>query len=245
MLSRILPICLALIVSACQGIKPQLGEQSYTNQKKICTVMRIEDNESRIFYNTLTENLGEHKLPNCDYILYITLYTTKNSLQTVSGIQLQNSIVTTAKYYLFRYDNAKFNEINNIINNPSILENSIYTGRKNTYIALSRTREYKRNVQLRKDYTKSYSSDVLRLSEHLKVAAQGQSVEKNNFASNPLLITTETQGEADARENIVKTIANHIFNDVSIDVLEDIEEPKDLEIDENFSNLEQIGFAGY
>ncbi len=207
--------------------------------------MRIEDNESRIFYNTLTENLGEHKLPNCDYILYITLYTTKNSLQTVSGIQLQNSIVTTAKYYLFRYDNAKFNEINNIINNPSILENSIYTGRKNTYIALSRTREYKRNVQLRKDYTKSYSSDVLRLSEHLKVAAQGQSVEKNNFASNPLLITTETQGEADARENIVKTIANHIFNDVSIDVLEDIEEPKDLEIDENFSNLEQIGFAGY
>ena len=207
--------------------------------------MRIEDNESRIFYNTLTENLGEHKLPNCDYILYITLYTTKNSLQTVSGIQLQNSIVTTAKYYLFRYDNAKFNEINNIINNPSILENSIYTGRKNTYIALSRTREYKRNVQLRKDYTKSYSSDVRRLSEHLKVAAQGQSVEKNNFASNPLLITTETQGETDARENIVKTIANHIFNDVSIDVLEDIEEPKDLEIDENFSNLEQIGFAGY
>ena len=193
----------------------------------------------------MTENLGEHKLPNCDYILYITLYTTKNSLQTVSGIQLQNSIVTTAKYYLFRYDNAKFNEINNIINNPSILENSIYTGRKNTYIALSRTREYKRNVQLRKDYTKSYRSDVLRLSEHLKVAAQGQSVEKNNFASNPLLITTETQGEADARENIVKTIANHIFNDVSIDVLEDIEEPKDLEIDENFSNLEQIGFAGY
>lgn len=207
--------------------------------------MRIEDNESRIFYNTLTENLGEHKLPNCDYILYITLYTTKNSLQTVSGIQLQNSILTNARYYLFRYDNTKFNEVNSIINNPSILEKSIYTSRKNQYIALSRTREYKRNIQLRRDYTKSYSSDVRRLSEHLKIAAQGQSVEKNNFASNPLLITTETQGEADARENIVKTIANHIFNDVSIDVLEDIEEPKDLEIDENFSNLEQIGFAGY
>ena len=207
--------------------------------------MRIEDNESRIFYNTLTENLGEHKLPNCDYILYITLYTTKRALNTVSGIQLQNSITTTAKYYLFRYDDKKYKEVNDIVNHPTTLESSIYTSRKNEYIALSRTREYKRNRQLSRDYTEAYRRDVRRLAEHLKITAQGQSTEKNNFASNPLLITTETQGEADARENVVKTIAKHVFDDVSIDVLEDIEEPKDLEISEDFTNVEQMDFAEY
>ena len=217
-----------LLVSACQGVRPQLGEQSYTSQKKVCTVMRIEDNESRIFYNTLTENLGEHRLPHCDYVLYITLYTTKRELGTVSGIQLQNSITTTARYYLFRYDNKKYKEVNNIINHPTTLENSIYTSRKNEYIALSRTREYKRNRITRRDYTDAYRRDVRRLADHLKIAAQGQSTEKNNFASNPLLITAETQGETDARENVVKTVAQRVFDDVSIDILEDIEEPKEL-----------------
>ena len=207
--------------------------------------MRIEDNESRIFYNTLTENLGEHKLPNCDYILYITLYTTKRALRTVSGIQLQNSITTTARYYLFRYDDKKFKEVKNIVDHPTTLENSIYTSRKNEYIALSRTREYKRNRVIRRDYTDAYRQDVRRLAEHLQIAAQGQSVEKNSFASNPLIITTETQGEMDARENIVKTVAKHIFDDVSIDVLEDIEEPKELELEEDFTNITNISFAEY
>lgn len=207
--------------------------------------MRIEDNENRIFYNTLTENLGEHKLPNCDYILYITLYTTKRALRTVSGIQLQNSITTIARYYLFRYDDKKFKEVKNIVDHPTTLENSIYTSRKNEYIALSRTREYKRNRVIKRDYTDAYRQDVRRLAEYLKIAAQGQSTEKNNFASNPLLITTETQEEADARENIVKTVAKHVFDDVSIDVLEDIEEPKDLEISEDFTNIEQMDFAEY
>ena len=207
--------------------------------------MRIENNESRIFYNTLTENLGEHKLPNCDYILYITLYTTKRALRTVSGIQLQNSITTTARYYLFRYDDKKFKEVKNIVDHPTTLENSIYTSRKNEYIALSRTREYKRNRVIRRDYTDAYRQDVRRLAEHLQIAAQGQSVEKNSFASNPLIITTETQGEMDARENIVKTVAKHVFDDVSIDVLEDIEEPKNLEISEDFTNVEQMDFAEY
>ena len=245
MLSRIFTIVLILFVSACQGVRPQLGEQSYTKQKKVCTVMRIEDNEGRIFYNTLTENLGEHKLPNCDYILYITLYTTKRALRTVSGIQLQNSVSTTARYYLFRYDDKKFKEVKNIIDHPTTLENSIYTSQKNAYIALSRTREYKRNRQLRKDYSKTYSSDVRKLAKHLKIASQGQSTEKNNFASNPLIITSETQGEVDARENVVKTIAKHIFDDISIDILEDIEEPKDLELEEDFVNIENIDFAEY
>lgn len=207
--------------------------------------MRIEDNESRIFYNTLTENLGEHKLPNCDYILYITLYTTKRALNTVSGIQLQNSITTTAKYYLFRYDDKKYKEVNDIVNHPTTLESSIYTSRKNEYIALSRTREYKRNRQLSRDYTEAYRRDVRRLAEYLKITAQGQSTEKNNFASNPLLITTETQGEADARENVVKTVAKHVFDDVSIDVLEDIEEPKELELEEDFTNITNIDFSEY
>ena len=207
--------------------------------------MRIEDNESRIFYNTLTENLGEHKLPNCDYILYITLYTTKRALNTVSGIQLQNSITTTAKYYLFRYDDKKYKEVNDIVNHPTTLESSIYTSRKNEYIALSRTREYKRNRQLSRDYTEAYRRDVRRLAEHLKITAQGQSTEKNNFVSNPLLITTETQGEADARENVVKTVAKHVFDDVSIDVLEDIEEPKELELEEDFTNITNIDFSEY
>jgi len=245
MLSRILPICLVLILSACQKVSTQLGEQSYIKQKKVCTVMRIEDNESRLFYNTLTENLGEHKLPNCDYILYISLYTTKRALGTVSGIQLQNSITTTAKYYLFRYNDKKYKEVNNIVNHPTTLENSIYTSRKNEYIALSRTREYKRNRLIRRDYTDAYRQDIRRLAEHLKVAAQGQSTEKNNFASNPLLITTETQGETDARENIVKTVAKHVFDDVSIDILEDIEEPKDLELEDDFTNTANIDFAEY
>jgi len=207
--------------------------------------MRIEDNESRIFYNTLTENLGEHKLPNCDYILYITLYTTKRAISTVSGIQLQNSITTTARYYLFRYDDKKYKEVNDIVNHPTTLENSTYTTRKNAYIALSRTREYKRNRQLSKDYTNAYRRDVQKLAEQLKIAAQGQSAEKNNFASNPLLITTETQGETDARENVVKTVAQHVFDDVSIDILEDIEEPKDLELEEDFTNITNISFAEY
>ena len=240
-----IPICLVLILSACQKVSPQLGEQSYTKQKQVCTVMRIEDNESRIFYNTLTENLGEHKLPNCDYILYISLYTTKRALGTVSGIQLQTSITTTAKYYLFRYNNKKYKEINDIVNNPTTLENSIYTSHKNEYIALSRTREYKRNRLIRRDYTDAYRKDVRKLAEHLKIAAQGQSTEKNNFASNPLLITAETQGEVDARENVVKTVAKHVFDDVSIDVLEDIEEPKDLELEEDFTNITNISFAEY
>ena len=207
--------------------------------------MRIEDNESRIFYNTLTENLGEHKLPNCDYILYITLYTTKRALSTVSGIQLQNSITTTARYYLFRYDNKKYKEVNDIVNHPTTLESSIYTSRKNQYIALSRTREYKRNRLISRDYTDAYRKDVRRLADHLTIVAQGQSMEKNNFASNPLLLTTETQGETDARENIVKTVAQHVFDDISIDILEDIEEPKDLELEEDFTNTTNIDFAEY
>ena len=191
LLHNIIILLVLFLIYGCDNIY-SVYNTKIINNEKICVHTYLESNYSRRFLKSLKENPHINEMPNCDYLLVVAIEGDYNTVNNVAGVRLENKVKLNAKYSLFKYEDNKYHQVKDILENPTIRSFEQYTSNKNASLSKGRSLATNEKVErtfdsagLREIYktTKVYNSisywlnvDDFSISEHTGKTSQGESV---------------------------------------------------------------------
>ena len=206
----------------CSGIS--IKTNIYDNDT-ICIFTNIHNNHTRLFQKRIKEHKLISEFPNCKYIVFANLTDNYRSIQTITGLSSQNIINITASYTIFENDLQKQNQINEIIDNPSINDYAFWTGAQNAYSSRGTRTEGAERKHYSEGTKNVYNNTISRIKAITKQIGVGSKQGSIAYSANPILLTAETQSNSDALEQLAVSLADKVINSIIID----IEEYKDEE----------------
>lgn len=231
-------------ISNCYGIKSQFAkdESGVFNNKSVCLILRILDNNSRLFKNRFEDIIPTTDYTKCNYVVYVKLIEGyKQDITAVSGVAFYNTYSITAQYNIFKYDNKdteQLSSLKDVIENPSLLSFDSFVGNKNPSLAKKNldTKRYTNNYQ---EEQKSVSGDIKRLGKTLKQIDNGSYIENMSNMSNMLLMTTNTQEGIYSLEQIAKQLAEDVATATTLAVLDDNDDEKNSKNEQKVDDKEE------
>ena len=227
-------IFIAMLVSffGCSGVSVKTN--IYDADTTICVFTNIQNNYTRLFQKRIKEHKSIGDFPNCKYIVFANLADNYRAITTITGLSSQNIISITASYTIFENDLQKQNQIEAIINNPSINDYTFWTGAQNAYSSRGTRNEGAERLHYSEGAKNVYNNTISRMQAIIKQINNGSEQGSIAYSTNPILLTAETQSNDDSLEQLAIALADKVMNNVIID----IEEYKDkkTEIDNKEQN---------
>lgn len=214
---------ISFFVNGCKNISIQSQYSKKTiNGEKLCVFVNIENHQSKAFANKLNDNPFASQQPNCNYFLVANIFHNDNPITSVAGVRMEGKIDMYASYALYAYNTAQAQQVQNILDNPLIRSYDEFTSSKNS--SMSKTSIINQENQvLAQDYSgsrRSYNNAIGRLNNVLKRISSGTERESMSYLINIPIVTTEEQNKYDVEEQLAKTLAEEIINDIVIDIAE-------------------------
>ena len=212
---------ISFFINGCKNVSIQSQYSKKTiNGEKLCTFVNIENHQSKVFANKLDDNPFASQRPNCDYFLVANISHNDSPITSVAGVRMEGKIDMSASYALYAYDKTKDKQVQNILDNPLIRSYDEYTSSRNS--SMSKTSIINQESQvLAQDYSgsrRSYGNTIGRLNNVLKRIGSGSENETMTYLNNVTIITSEEQNKYDVEEQLAKTLAEEIINDIAIDI---------------------------
>ena len=216
-------ICISFFVDGCKNVSIQSQySKKTTNEEKLCIFVNIENHQSKAFANKLNDNPFASRQPNCNYFLVANIYHNDSAITSVAGVRIEGKISMNASYALYEYNATQAQKVQNILDNPLIRSYDEYTGSKNS--SMSKTSIINQESQvLAQDYNgskRSYNNTIGRLNNVLTRISSGTENESMSYLINIPIVTSEEQNKYDVEEQLAKTLAEEIINNIAIDIEE-------------------------
>ena len=203
---------------SCQNLS--ISNKYKTGNEKICIHLNIETNIDRLFVKQFKENPNISDIDDCDYFLLATITKIPRAITSSAGIQVINNVNLYAHYNLYKFDRTKLNEVKNILENPSIYEHINYTSKKKPAILKSSSvmNDIREQAGENQNVMNIYSRTNRKINKLLTKISAGYSNKNINYVINYSLLTNLQQSRDDAEEQIIKTLAEQIYNNVLLDI---------------------------
>ena len=211
---------LLLVFSALSCQKLSVSNKYTTSNEKICIHLNIESNIDRLFLKQFKENPNVANIDDCDYFLLATITKMPRAITSSAGIQVINNVNMYAYYNLYKFNRTKLNEVKNILENPSIYEHINYTGKKKPAILKSSSamNEIREQTGENQNIMNIYAKTNIKINKLLTKISNGYSNKNINYVINYGLLTNLQQSRDDAEEQIIKTLAEQIYNNILLDI---------------------------
>lgn len=213
---------LILLSSGCYGVQSNYSS-SILNNEKICIYVNIENNAQRIFNKTLTENWHVSTIPNCDYLLVATLYSNNIKISNASGVRLENNVMMTANYNIYKYNIQNKNKIDNILNNLDLRDFQQYTSGKNASMSKGSgvtITEHMENILEMQGILRVYNGTTNKLGSILEPVGNGSVNASSSYAIHDVLLTNSNQGLYDTEQQLAQYLANDVMENVVFDIID-------------------------
>ncbi len=231
LLHNIIILLVLFLIYSCDNIY-SVYNTKIINNEKICVHTYLENNYSRRFLKSLKENPHINEMPNCDYLLVVAIEGDYNTVNNVAGVRLENKVKLNAKYSLFKYEDKKYHQVKDILENPTIRSFEQYTSNKNA--SLSKGRSLATNEKVEKTFDsvglqEIYKTTKERLQNHLSLIGGGMRTAEMVYMTNNLLLSSLEQGQTDAENQLATSLAQTILNSAILDILDFYKEQEQRE----------------
>ena len=232
---NIIILLVLFLVYSCDNIY-SVYNTKIINNEKICVHTYLENNYSRRFLFFFLENPHISEMPNCDYLLVVAIEGDYNTVNNVAGIRLENKVKLNAKYSLFKYEDKKYHQVKDILENPTIRSFEQYTSNKNA--SLSKGRSLATNEKAERTFDSTglreiYKTTTKRLQNHLSLIGGGMRTAEMVYMTNNLLLSSLEQGQTDAENQLATSLAQTILNSAILDILDFYKEQEQHSADTN------------
>ena len=208
-----------MFLTSCKGIYSQYGSDIIDN-KKICILSKIDSEHSRLFIRRINEFPYIGRYPDCDYLVILGLFQKNLSIRTSVGIKLHNEPHVEAKYSLFKINNEKYKQVEDIFYNTATKISKNLTGSKNNSTLKNMiVNEEKEERERYEDALSSYNENLAAIDGILEKINDGGGEEFISYATNPILITSEVQSYTDIKNMLAEKLAERMMNNIVIDIV--------------------------
>ena len=237
-----------LSIFGCKSIHSQYGSNLIVD-KNICVYLNIENNLNRVFIRRLKENpniVNSTDIDsNCDYLLLVVLYQTYLEVLNAMSIRIENKITMSATYDLYKYDKTKTSKIKTVLETPILYEFEQYMGEKNKSMSKSggaNANEHKeKNFEVKGTLNVYYGTKV-RIDKILKSIGSGKDTEDGAYMVDNALLTSLQQSKEDVENQLAKTLAERVFDDVILDIISYKQSEHEKECREYYDKYLNINF---
>ena len=194
-----------------------------------------------MFVREFYDVFGERQIPDCDYLVYAMLTESSSRQAPMSGMEYFETQSMNVMYSIYKFDKntQKIKQVQEIIDNPTIIKHEKYTESFGRGAIASRVNNPTRRVLLSvRSYNNAYTEDSRRFSKVLKNIGGGGYNEFLNTQQNLIVLTAETQAKTDAYEQMAKSLARKVINDVSVKIDTDLN-PVDDDDEKDDETIEQ------